>query len=329
LAKATILCQNLIKTDLNLISIIIPVYNVEKYISRCLDSILNQTFQDFEIILVNDISPDNSSEIAENYSKKDTRIRIIDNQENSGAAWSRMVGYSNARGNYITFCDPDDFLPIDALELLHNAIVKDNDADICIGNFQRVYPNGSKSKIVENHLNYGNDKWNVAKSTLKYETPHYLWNKIFKAELFKNNEIITHKNFSKSSDEYLFFQVLQNCKKIINVDKVVYYYYDNQESASYNKNNANALKAMMISQKYVENIYSDKEGFKELIHQIKVKKYANFITLAGSDKKLLKMIFDSNVDYLFTPWNLIKSFHKRKAMRVFSTYLKARIKSFI
>src|SRR5690606_5062403 len=107
-----------------MISIIIPVYKVEKYISRCLDSILNQTFQDFEIILINDASPDNSIKIAESYADKDSRIGIIHNEENSGAGWSRKVGYTNAKGEYITFCDPDDYLPKNALELLYNGITK-------------------------------------------------------------------------------------------------------------------------------------------------------------------------------------------------------------
>lgn len=77
---------------MKLISIVIPVYNVEKYISRCLDSILSQTIQNFEIILIIDASPDNSRAIAERYAAADKRIRIIDNDKNSGAAWSRMVG---------------------------------------------------------------------------------------------------------------------------------------------------------------------------------------------------------------------------------------------
>src|SRR5690554_3902513 len=237
------------------ISIIIPVYNVEKYISRCLDSILNQTFQDFEIILINDQTPDNSIKIAEEYAQQDTRIKILHNEENSGAGWSRMVGYSNALGEYITFCDPDDYLPENALEILHNAMSLDNDADICIGDYQRVFPDGTKSEVFVNKLKYGNDKLSVAKSTLKHETPHYLWNKIYKRKLFKHPDIIAYKNFSKSSDEFLFFQVLQYCEKVINVNEVVYYYFDNNESASYNKSNPEALIAMITSLKYIENQY--------------------------------------------------------------------------
>lgn len=305
------------------ISIILPVYKVEKYIVRCMESILNQTFQDFEIIIVNDASPDHSREEAEKLVKIDNRIRIFDNEENSGAAWSRMVGYTNARGKYIMFCDPDDFLPVDALEVLHNAMIQDEDADICMGEYQRVFADGSKSAIFKNKLKYGKDKWSVSKSALNYEIPHFLVNKIYKTQLFKN-PIITYKNFSKSSDEFLFFQILQNCKKIIKIDKLVYYYYDNNQSASYNKANVNALNAMIISQKYIEETYKDKEEFKTLIEKRKLGKYAKFLSVANNDKQLLKIIFKENIDYLFTPSNLLRNFYKRKALKIFLIYWKTK-----
>uniref|UniRef100_UPI00404A116D glycosyltransferase family 2 protein n=1 Tax=Flavobacterium sp. TaxID=239 RepID=UPI00404A116D len=312
-----------------IVSIVIPVYKVEKYISRCLDSILNQTFQDFEIILVNDASPDDSRAIAERYAKDDKRIRIIDNKENLGAAWSRMVGYSNALGDYIVFYDPDDFVPEDALEVLYRAMMKDDAVDICIGNYQRVFPDGAKSKIHENKLKYGNDKWGVAKSTLLYETPHYLWNKMFKASLFNNADIIAHKNFSKSSDEYLFFQVLQNCEKVTNVNKVVYYYFDNIDSSSYNKSNVNAMNAMVTSLNYVDTTYKEADGFKILVQKWKTNRYIHLLRIAHNDKALLKILFNNKIDYLFTPWNLFINFSKRNSFKVFLTYLKVRFINFL
>lgn len=309
-----------------MISIIIPVYKVEKYISRCLDSILSQTFQDFEIILINDQTPDNSIKIAEEYAQHDKRIRILHNEENSGAGWSRMVGYTHAKGEYITFCDPDDYLPENALEVLYEAITQDKDADICIGDYQRVFSDGSKSEVFRNQLRYGHDKWGFAKSTLKYETPQYLWNKIYKTELFRHPDIIAYKNFSKSSDEFLFFQVLQYCEKVINVNEVVYYYFDNNESASYNKSNSNALKAMITSLKYIENQYKEKKDFAPIIQKVKTNKFSKFITVADNDKELLKLIFKNNIDYLFTPLNLLNNFHNSKALKVFLTYLRAKIR---
>ena len=311
-----------------LVSIIIPIYKVEKYISRCLDSILRQTFQDFEIILVNDASPDNSRKIAEKYAENDKRMIIIDNEENSGASWSRMVGYSNARGTYLTFCDPDDFLPNDALQSLYTAMIEDSRADICIGNYQRIFPNGNTNAVFKNQLNYGQDKWSVAKSTLLSETPHYLWNKIYKSELFKY-PIITHKNFSKSSDEFLFFQLLQNCQKVICINKLVYYYFDNDDSASYNKSNVIAMRAMLISYNYVDNQYKNLKDFKHLLHKWKTHRCVHLMRISDSSKPVLQLLFKSRIDYIFTPWNLISNFSKRNGPKVFFIYLKSRILSFI
>lgn len=139
---------------------------------------MNQIFQDFEIILINDASPDNSIRIAVEYAQQDSRIRILHNEVNSGAGWSRVVGYNQAKGEYVTFCEPDDYLPEIALRILYEVITRDSNIDICIGDYQRVFPDGSKSEIFKNKLKYGNDKLSVAKSPLKHETPHYLWNKI-------------------------------------------------------------------------------------------------------------------------------------------------------
>lgn len=311
-----------------MISIIIPVFKVEKFIARCLDSILCQTFQDFQIILVNDASPDDSIKIAESYKSNDSRIKILENKENSGAAWSRMVGYSNASSTYITFCDPDDYLPKNALEVLYAAMINDPAADICMGNYQRVFADGSSSTVFKNQLLYGFDKWSVAKSALKYEIPHFLVNKIYKRELFEY-PIRTYKNFSKSSDEFLFFQLLQYCNKVINIDALVYYYYDNSESASYHKANVNALKAMIISQKYVERIYANKKGFESIIQQRKIAKYAKFIAVAGKNKELLQLVFKENIDHLFFLWKLLARFHKRKAIKVFLSYCRGRLWFFL
>lgn len=308
------------------VSIIVPVYNVEKYFSRCLDSILNQTFQDFEILIVNDLTPDNSIKIAETFAEQDKRIRILHNDENSGAGWSRMVGYTNAKGEYITFCDPDDYLPKNALEVLYTAMIETPDADICIGDYQRVYPDGSKSDVFENKLVYGNDKLSVAKSTLTRHTPHFLWNKIYKKELFKNTEIIAYKNFSNSSDEFLFFQVLQHCNKAINVNEVVYYYYDNQQSVSYNKSNVEAISAMITSVNYITDIYKDKKEFKDLIHKWKTSKFSTFLLISKNDRKLTSIIIRENIKNIFTPWNLLSTFHKRKALKLYYIYLRARFR---
>src|SRR5690606_26060902 len=94
--------------------------------------------------------------------------------------------------------------------------------------------------------------------------------------------------------------------KIININQVVYYYFDNQTSASYNKSNINALSAMITSLKFVEKTYTDKEEFKSILHKWKLGKYVKFLSISKNDKQLLRLIFQNHIDYLFTPWNLLK-----------------------
>ncbi len=100
-----------------IISVIVPIYNAERYLSRCIDSILSQTFTDFELLLVNDGSHDNSDKICNEYASKDTRIRVF-HKENGGAASARKVGINNAKGNYVFFVDSDDSIEENALEII-------------------------------------------------------------------------------------------------------------------------------------------------------------------------------------------------------------------
>ena len=108
--------------------------------------------------------------------------------------------------------------------------------------------------------------------------------------------------------------------------ELIDYYFDNQESASYNKSNPNAMNAMLTSLNYIEDIYKEIEGFKNVIHKWKLDKYAKFISISGNNKELLGIIFKNNIDYLFTPWNLLKYTYKGRALRIFIVYLRARIK---
>ena len=106
------------------ISVIVPVYNVEKYLSECLDSIINQTLKDIEVICVNDGSTDSSLSILQDYASKDDRIKIID-KKNEGLGYTRKVGLDNAIGDYILFCDSDDkYISDDVFEKLYNEIKK-------------------------------------------------------------------------------------------------------------------------------------------------------------------------------------------------------------
>ena len=129
------------------VSVIIPIYNVEQYLRKCLDSVCNQTLEDIEIICINDCSPDNSLEILKEYQKNDNRIKIIDFNENKGSAVARNTGMEQAKGEYIGFIDPDDWIDLDFYEKLYNK-AKDCSSDLVIGNIKTVL---NKKEIKNNN----------------------------------------------------------------------------------------------------------------------------------------------------------------------------------
>ena len=114
------------------VSVIVPIYNVEKYLAECVDSILGQTFQDMEIILVDDGSLDASGQMADDYAARDKRVKVI-HKENGGQSSARNAGMKIARGEYIYFCDSDDYISLDAIEILYETATK-NDLDMVLFN---------------------------------------------------------------------------------------------------------------------------------------------------------------------------------------------------
>ena len=123
-----------------LISIIIPVYNAEKYLRQCLDSIINQTYTNFEVLLVNDGSTDSSGMICQEYVENDSRFRYFE-KENGGASSARNLGLERSGGAYITFIDSDDWVTPEYLEVLYTTL-KENDVDISISSFKLFEPDG-------------------------------------------------------------------------------------------------------------------------------------------------------------------------------------------
>ena len=123
-----------------LISVVVPVYNVEKYIDKCINSIINQTYKNLEIILVDDGSPDNCGNICDEYAKKDNRIIVI-HKENGGLSDARNTGIEVSKGKYITFIDSDDYISDNYVSFLYNLIIEYK-ADISIGKHYVLYENG-------------------------------------------------------------------------------------------------------------------------------------------------------------------------------------------
>ena len=212
-----------------MVSVIIPVYNVEKYLARCLDSVVGQTFRDIEIICVNDGSTDESASIAEQYAKKDERISLI-NQENKGLSAARNAGMRIARGKYIGFVDSDDWIDLDFLEKLYNA-AESCGADAACSEIRRPHASGKnpyKLKFESSQvLSTVSDKYKV----LEVPRRCYVWNKIYlRSELERQNlKFVEGRMFE---DIYFTPRFLFNCKKVTTVPGVSYNYWANPESIS-------------------------------------------------------------------------------------------------
>lgn len=202
------------------VSIIVPVYNVEKYLRKCIDSLINQTLNDIEIICINDGSTDKSLKILKEYKNRDSRIILL-NQENSGQSVTRNRGIEIAKGEYLGFVDPDDWIDLDYYEKLYNA-ASTNDTDIAVGGIIRV--TGIKKK---KFLNF--EKETLTDNTkLKFELcdvpeKSYIWNKIYKTQKLK--EINLKFEEGRIFEDCIFTpQALFFLGKMVTVPNTYYYY---------------------------------------------------------------------------------------------------------
>ena len=198
------------------VSIIIPVYNVEEYIELTLNSLLNQTLKEIEIILIDDGSTDSSRDIIEDYAKKYDNIKVIC-QQNSGPSIARNRGIKEATGEFIVFVDSDDLLPEDSLEIRYSTAISQN-ADIVIGG---TYKFNSKRKWPMKKHFLGNEEKNVVTDS------DILWtvgpcNKIFKSSLIKDIEF--PQNIKYAEDQVFVVNAYIKAKKIYSVDDIIYYY---------------------------------------------------------------------------------------------------------
>ena len=213
-----------------LISVIMPIYNVEKYLSACLDSVLAQTFQDIEIICVNDGSTDTSTEILHEYAKKDERIRII-SQTNQGQSVARNYGYREARGKYIYYMDSDDVIHKQLLEIVYH-LAQTHDADMVCFQYQKNFNAVLAQKVID---------WKTLKFKLtdnpllvSLHARHFrmtfnVWSKFFKREMLNDISFVKGIHFQ---DWPYVYEVLTKHPRTIIIDEKLYFYTINPASVS-------------------------------------------------------------------------------------------------
>ena len=204
------------------VSVIIPIYNTEKYLKRCLDSVCNQTLSDIEIICINDCSTDNSLEILREYSAKDERVKVIDFKKNKGAAVARNIGIDEAQGEYIGFVDSDDFVDLDFYEKLYTKAIETG-ADIVKGEICELAEDGS---LMESFGYDINDEIRLNKAYFY----HSFTSAIYHREFLLANKIRFPESISHFEDPYFAIKSAIFCNKIEIVDEKKYYYQRHSQS---------------------------------------------------------------------------------------------------
>jgi len=242
------------------VSIIVPVYNAEQYFECCLDSILSQTFTEFECILVDDRSPDNCPVLCDKYAKQDARIKVIHKPQNEGVPLARKNGLDNAAGDYIQFVDSDDWIEKEMTDLLYAQAVKEN-LDIVYCNW--VYYDAESMQNIthpcsEKELN----KISMLKEWMTQKTGGWvIWNKLYARKLFDG---IVFPNYQQLEDVVLVMQLFLKAERIGCEYSLLYHYNTNNEnsltrSANRIKTNAmersanlNLLKSILINDGYYD-----------------------------------------------------------------------------
>lgn len=274
------------------ISVVVPVYNVEDCLCRCIDSILFQTFADFELICVNDGSTDNSLKILQQYQKFDERIKII-SKENGGLSSARNAGIANSGGEYILFVDSDDYLSSVALEILYKNAAE-FDADVVVfdyveGDFSYTNP---QYKTMPNYREILKNKvFNaslLAEDSYKYFSVT-AWSKLYKADVIKNNNL----KFCEGvyyEDVPFWSEIFTLAKSIIYVPEPLYFYNQGRQGSIMQKNDKRCFDVVTVYEKVIE-IFQNNGLWDKYKHTVLLVTMMNFLKKFHIIKPELKKEF--------------------------------------
>lgn len=271
--------------DTPLVSIIVPIYNAELYLLECLSSIASQTYQNIEVILINDGSTDGSKEIAENICKKDQRFRLI-NQTNFGVAAARQLGLRNINGEFVIHCDSDDLMAEKAIEYLYKSIT-DNGSNIAVGAYTKQCSLGDE--FITHQVC---DKNDFVLNILAGKYHSSLCNKLIKAELCRN--ISFDENINYMEDKLFLAKVLKRDNvKISIINENVYYYRKIASSYTNNISDHSILSSIEATDK-VCNIFQDMYS-DEFIAHIRNK---NKVMVLLNSQKTQRNTFTESTKYI-------------------------------
>lgn len=281
-----------------LISIIVPVYKVENYLNDCLLSIINQSYNNIEIILVDDGSPDNCPALCDRWAQKDARIKVI-HKENGGLSSARNAGIESAKGEYIAFVDSDDFIASNMYEDLYEAIIR-TQTDIAISKIQNYFEDGHTSPFKSTKWHYTIDKEIILERTeylhlclsTKIETS--AWNKLFKRKLFDN---VRFSEGRLAEDYLIMYYILKNVNKVVYLNKIHYNYRIRQGGI------CSSFSHLNDTYKNIQEIYFDLVNNKDVVSI----KYLNIF-------KLKFLISTCLVCFNFHPANIDYNYYRQELL---------------
>lgn len=272
------------------ISIIVPVYKVEQYIRRCLDSILMQTYSNLEIILIDDGSPDLCGQICDEYAEKDDRIKVI-HQKNAGLSAARNAGIEVATGEYFSFVDSDDFVYKDYCKVLLN-IAEKNHASIAVCEHVRTTEDFLKPQDKKYSVIVRNKK-EAMHHLICNENTNYVWGKIYKRELFQNIRFLSGRLYE---DIAIMYQLMDQCDCVAYVDAPYYGYYDNLNSIIQKVDTKTLFQVLLA---WYEQYQFCSKKYQELTKPC-LKKMLHYYLLSYS------YALSTNDDYLIKAYNLVR-----------------------
>lgn len=288
---------------LPLLSVIVPVYKVEKYLDRCVESILSQTYNNLEIILVDDGSPDRCPEMCDEWSKKDSRIKVI-HKENGGGAAARNVGLESATGDIITFVDSDDYLSSEMYRVLVT-LLTENNADIAECDY--VYTE-SEDHPLDLNKTESFKEYSPSEAMLEHIKDgifrQSVVNKVYRKEILENVRFTEGKVID---DEFFTYLAIGNAKKLIHTDRIMYAYRQQQGSVMhrpYSISRLTAIEAKVLRIEYLE------ERFPEAVQIAKLNLW--FTCMYNGQKSLYCLEGKEKKQALEYIKSVVKNYHLQK-----------------
>lgn len=275
-----------------MISVIVPIFNVAKFLDECISSIVNQTYKNIEIILVDDGSTDNSPEICEKWKAKDSRIKVI-HKENGGLSDARNCGIENSTGDYLVFIDSDDVINLKMIEILYEDLKKYN-SDIAVCKYKKFFDSIPSEKDKNITIDCYSNKLYECMYGKNGDYAIVAWNKIYKKNLFDN---IRYPYKKIHEDEFIIHRLLSKSKSIVFDSRILYYYRQRSNSitSSFNIKRLDALEALEERLKF----YKENKKAYDLTYKSYMFRLAVLYKIADSKdiKNLIKNKQEENIKY--------------------------------